>query len=153
VRKQTGESWKFVKRLISSGKVFVEGKVVLDEGYRPSPSDTIEIRNNAKAPKRAGFEVQIVFQDSHLVVIDKPSGVSSVPYDEGERGTALDLLRAAWRARGEEATGPIHVVHRIDKDTSGLLMFARRPRQAVSRTQYGQAVFLRCERQGRASEN
>ncbi len=114
-----------MKRLISSGKVFVAGEVVLDEGYRPSPGETIEIRQNAKAPKRGRFEVQIVFQDSHVVVIDKPSGVSSVPYDEGERGTAMDLLRAAWRARSEEATGPIHVVHRIDKDTSGLLMFAR----------------------------
>jgi 23S rRNA pseudouridine1911/1915/1917 synthase len=131
VREQTGESWKSVKRLISSGKVFVEGKVVLDEGYRPSPSASIEIRQNAKAPKRNRFEVQIVFQDNHVVVIDKPSGVSSVPYDADERGTAMDLLRAAWRARGEEATGPIHVVHRIDKDTSGLLMFARSKRAEI----------------------
>lgn len=125
VRQQTGESWKTVKKLISSGKVFVDGSVALDAGYRPSEGQVIDIRHNAKAPKRTGFEVKIVFQDAHLVVIDKPSGVSSVPYEPSERDTAMDLIRAAWRARKEPATGPIQVVHRIDKDTSGLLMFAR----------------------------
>lgn len=125
LREQTGESWKHVKRLISSGKVFVDGSPVLDAGFRAAPNATIEIRANAKKPKRNAFEVQIVFQDKHLVVIDKPSGVSSVPYHGDERDTAMDLLRSAWRARGEDATGPIIVVHRIDKDTSGLLMFAR----------------------------
>lgn len=128
VREQTGESWNAVKRLISSGKVFVDGKAVLDAGYRPGPGESIEIRQNARTPKRGRFEVQIVFQDKHLVVIDKPSGVSSVPYQADERGTAMDLLREAWRARGEGATGPVIVVHRIDKDTSGLLLFARSKR-------------------------
>jgi len=124
VREQTGESWKLVKRLISTGKVFVDGKVVIDAGARPLAGAVIEIRQNAKKPRRNAFEVKIVFQDTHLVVIDKPSGVSSVPYSPEERDTAMDLLRAAWRLRGETANRPIHVVHRIDKDTSGLLMFA-----------------------------
>ncbi len=125
VREQTGESWKTVKRLITTGKVFVNGKVVLDAGNRPSATASIEVRHNAKKPKRSAFEVKIVYQDNHLIVIDKPSGVSSVPYKPEERDTAMDLIRSAWRARGEEANGPLIVVHRIDKDTSGLLVFAR----------------------------
>ncbi|MCP4447069.1 MAG: RluA family pseudouridine synthase [Myxococcales bacterium] len=125
VREQTGESWKTVKRLVSTGKVFVDGRAELDAGVRPPVGASIEIRNNAKKPKRGKFEVQIVYQDAHLVVIDKPSGVSSVPYSPEERDTAMDLVRAAWRTRREEANGPLIVVHRIDKDTSGLLMFAR----------------------------
>lgn len=125
VREMTGESWKTVKRLISTGKVFVDDAPVLDAGLRPSASATIEVRQNAKKPKRNAFEVQIVYQDNHLIVIDKPSGVSSVPYNAEERDTAMDLVRSAWRSRGEEANGPLIVVHRIDKDTSGLLMFAR----------------------------
>lgn len=125
VRDKTGLAWKATKALISSGKIFVDGEVCCDAGYRPGASQSIEIHHNAKTPKRDRFEVKIVFQDKHMVVIDKPSGVSSVPYTPDERGTAMDLLREAWRLRGEKATGPIHVVHRIDKDTSGLLMFAR----------------------------
>jgi 23S rRNA pseudouridine1911/1915/1917 synthase len=68
----------------------------------------------------------IVFEDAHVVVIDKPAGVSSVPYEKRESGTAMDLVREAWRAEGRRASHvPLHVVHRIDKDTSGLLAFAK----------------------------
>lgn len=128
VREDTGEPWNTVKKLIATGKVFVDNKPVLDAGFRPGPEQTIEIRERAKKPKRNHFEIKIVYQDKHLVLIDKPSGVSSVPYNTDERDTAMDLVRAAWRARGEIATGPLIVVHRIDKDTSGLLVFARSKR-------------------------
>jgi 23S rRNA pseudouridine1911/1915/1917 synthase len=70
--------------------------------------------------------VRIVFEDPHLVVIDKPEGVSSVPYERKESGTALDLVRDVWRRQGRRATvTPLYIVHRLDKDTSGLLCFAK----------------------------
>jgi 23S rRNA pseudouridine1911/1915/1917 synthase len=60
------------------------------------------------------------------VVVEKPSGDSSVPYERKESGTAMDLVRAVWRHAGKRATTtPLYVVHRIDKDTSGLLCFAK----------------------------
>jgi 23S rRNA pseudouridine1911/1915/1917 synthase len=68
----------------------------------------------------------MVFEDAHLVVIEKPAGVSSVPYERKETGTALDLIRASWRAQKRAATvTPLYTVHRIDKETSGLLCFAK----------------------------
>jgi 23S rRNA pseudouridine1911/1915/1917 synthase len=75
-------------------------------------------------PTPKGF--RIVFEDAHIVVVDKPPGISSVPYERKETGTAMDLIRAVWRRRGKRATAtPLYIVHRIDKDTSGLLCFAR----------------------------
>ena len=72
----------------------------------------------------AGF--RIVLEDAHVVIIEKPSGISSVPYERKETGTAMDLIRAAWRRAGKRATvTPLYIVHRIDKDTSGLLCFAK----------------------------
>src|SRR6202008_3801281 len=54
---------------------------------------------------------------------------SSVPYEDRESGTAMDLIRGAWRRRGTDATSvPLHVVHRIDRATSGLLAFAKTKR-------------------------
>jgi 23S rRNA pseudouridine1911/1915/1917 synthase len=68
----------------------------------------------------------IVYEDAHVVVIDKPAGVSSVPYEKREQGTAMDAIRAAWRHAGRRATTtPLFIVHRIDKETSGLLAFAK----------------------------
>ena len=75
-------------------------------------------------PPTPGFA--LVHEDPHLVVIEKPAGVSSVPFERKDAGTALDLVREAWRRQGRRATvTPLYTVHRIDKETSGLLCFAK----------------------------
>jgi len=116
--------WSELKRWIATGKVFVDGTVVDDEGARVAAGQEVEVR--MAAPRRAAQSVRIVFEDARLVVIDKPAGVSSVPYETHEQGTALDLVRDAWRRQGRPATAqPLFVVHRIDKETSGLLVYAK----------------------------
>jgi 23S rRNA pseudouridine1911/1915/1917 synthase len=121
-----GRPWKQVKDLIATGKVFVGGVRVTDDGHRVHTGDFVALRVRAPRPRDARAEVRIVFEDSQVVVIDKPAGVSSVPYERGETGTALDLIRDAWRRQRRPATDQaLHVVHRIDKDTSGLLCFAK----------------------------
>ena len=80
-----------------------------------------------------------MYDDAHVVVIDKPAGINSVPYEERETGTAMDLIRGAWRRRGIAAPSiPLHVVHRIDRATSGLLAFAK-----SKRAEMGLATQLR----------
>jgi 23S rRNA pseudouridine1911/1915/1917 synthase len=94
---------------------------------------------HAPRPRDPRREVRIVFEDPQLVVIDKPSGISSVPYEAHDQGTALDLVREAWRRMGRPATQvALHVVHRIDKDTSGLLVFAK-----TKKAERGLAMQLR----------
>jgi 23S rRNA pseudouridine1911/1915/1917 synthase len=68
----------------------------------------------------------IVYEDRHLVVVEKPAGVSSVPYEKGERATLMDAVRSEWKRRGlPPAARVLRVVHRLDKDSSGLLVYAR----------------------------
>jgi 23S rRNA pseudouridine1911/1915/1917 synthase len=120
-----GEPWAKVKRWIASGKVFIDGKVETGEGTRLRAGQVVELRMAAAGP-RPDKEARLVHEDSSVVVIDKPVGISSVPYDEKETNTAMDLIRDAWRRMGRPATStPLHVVHRIDKDTSGLIVFAK----------------------------
>jgi 23S rRNA pseudouridine1911/1915/1917 synthase len=120
-------SWNDLRKLIESGKVSVGGEVTLDPALRLRGDEAITWRLSAPDPRRSsGPAVRIVHEDLHLLVIDKPEGVSSVPYERKESGTALDLIRDAWRRQGRRATvTPLYVVHRIDKDTSGLLCFAK----------------------------
>ena len=125
VKREHGVASAQAKKWIASGKISVDGRVVLDAGHRAPEGARVELHMRAPRPRERSKEVQIVYQDRHLVVIDKPSGMSSVPYEPGDRETALDAVRSAWRRRGEPATEhALHVVHRIDKDTSGLLLFA-----------------------------
>jgi 23S rRNA pseudouridine1911/1915/1917 synthase len=101
--------------------------VTLDPALRLRGDEAITWRLSAPDPRRgSGPAVRIVHEDLHLLVIDKPEGVASVPYERKDAGTALDLIRDAWRRQGRKATvTPLYVVHRIDKDTSGLLCFAK----------------------------
>lgn len=123
--------WSRVRALVETGKVQVDGATVDDPGFVLGAAQTVELRMNA--PRGSGTRrldaSAIAYVDAHVVVVRKPPGVSTVPYEEGERDTLRDLVRA-WlnrtaKSRGDRATGDLGVVHRIDKETSGLLVFTR----------------------------
>ncbi|HEX3696021.1 MAG TPA: RluA family pseudouridine synthase [Polyangia bacterium] len=121
-----GRSWADVRRLCESGKVLLDGERALDAATRIADGQRVEIRMAAPRPRPEIPDFSVVFEDPHLLVIEKPAGISSVPFDRKETGTAMDLIREAWRRAGRKATAaPIYIVHRLDKDTSGLLCFAR----------------------------
>ena len=128
LRGHTGAPWSKVKRWIATGKVFIDGEREGDAGRRLGAGAEVALRMSA--PRREGPpELRIVFEDAHVVVVDKPAGVSTVPYEPKERGTAIDLLRDAWRRK--QRARPDHsvmIVHRLDKATSGLVVFAKSKR-------------------------
>ena len=114
------------KRHIETGKVFVDGACITEVAHRLVVGQEVDLRINAPKPFDATREGVLVYDDAHVVVIDKPTDVNSVPYEDEKSGTAMDLIRGAWRRQGKAATSvPLHVVHRIDRATSGLLMFAK----------------------------
>jgi 23S rRNA pseudouridine1911/1915/1917 synthase len=82
-----------------------------------------------RAPKlRAGAlpDSAIAYLDRDVVVVDKPVGMLSIPYDPGDKDTLVDCTRALLRRMGGRGVRPeLGVVHRLDKDTSGLMVFAR----------------------------
>ena len=122
----TGQSWSAVRRLCETGKVRVDGGLVLDPATRVPPGADVTIDMAAPRPREEVAGFRVVFEDAHLIVIEKPAGITSVPYERKETGTALDLIRAHWRARKRRATAtPLYTVHRLDKETSGLLCFAK----------------------------
>lgn len=139
VKARAGVPWSVARRHVTSGKVFVDGARVTAIDHRLAAGQRIELRLRAPRPRDPAREGVLAYDDAHVVVIDKPAGVSSVPYEDREPGTAMDLIRGAWRRLGKPATEvPLHVVHRIDRATSGLLMFAK-----SKRAEQGLAAQLR----------
>ncbi len=132
-------AWSVAKRHVTTGKVFVDGERVTAVDHRLAVGQQVELRMAAPRPRDPEREGVLVYDDAHVVVIDQPAGISSVPYEERETGTAMDLIRGAWRRMGKPATSvPLHVVHRIDRATSGLLAFAK-----TKRAEIGLAAQLR----------
>jgi 23S rRNA pseudouridine1911/1915/1917 synthase len=71
-------------------------------------------------------DAAIVHVDADVVVVNKPAGLLSVPFDEGDRDTLIDITRAALRKKGARTGGgELGAVQRLDVDTTGLMVFAR----------------------------
>src|SRR5688572_1535575 len=121
-----GKSWNDARKLVTSGKVSVDGQRVLEPTLRLKAGARVELRMNAPKPRaQSALESSaIVHVDSQLVVVRKPAGISTVPYDENETGTLDELVQALLKRRGG-TEAPLGVFHRLDKDTSGLLVFSR----------------------------
>jgi 23S rRNA pseudouridine1911/1915/1917 synthase len=127
VREQTGAAWSRARELCTEGRVTVNGERCLDPASRVPPGAVVIV--DERAPKLitgALPESAIAYFDRDVVVVDKPSGMLSVPYERGDKDTLADRTRALLRrmhARGFEPG--LGVVQRLDKDTSGLMVFAR----------------------------
>jgi 23S rRNA pseudouridine1911/1915/1917 synthase len=124
-------SWAAARALVETGKVFYNGRPCLDPQGRVREGDTIEVRPNAPRPSAHGRlePADFVYVDRQVAVVRKPAGMNTVPYEPGERGTLDEAVRVALdqraRGRGGPAQGWIGVVHRLDRNTTGLLVFAR----------------------------
>jgi 23S rRNA pseudouridine1911/1915/1917 synthase len=110
------------QRLIDSGAVTVEGRP-RSKGFRPSAGERIVLEQPPEAapePTRLPFEV--VLEDDELLVVDKPAGVVVHPAPGTHGPTLADALRDRAEGGPEERRG---IVHRLDKDTSGLMVVAK----------------------------
>jgi 23S rRNA pseudouridine1911/1915/1917 synthase len=127
VREQTGVAWSRARGLCTEGRVTVNGQRCLDPASRVSPGAVVVV--DERVPKlRTGplAESAIVFSDRDVVVVDKPVGMLSVADEPGNKDTLADHTRTLLRSIGGRGVdAKLCVVHRLDKDTSGLMVFAR----------------------------
>lgn len=154
-----GKSWSDVRRLLSSRHVTVSGNLCLDEGRRLKEEEVVKLLAHPAAVPPKEDDVRIRFLDAHLVVIEKPAGMTTLRHpdernwpkrrrqlqptldellpriiekrEQGARrgkGPAPRAGRYPAKQRPPVRPGPprrLRAVHRIDRETSGLMIFAR----------------------------
>jgi len=110
--RRTLQSW------LKNSRFRINGKPIRQENLLLTDGQVIECKDTFKPPKVPG--IKILYEDRYFIVIDKPLGLLSVPLDEGKlRRDALSLLREHCKM------DQIFAVHRIDRETSGILLFAK----------------------------
>jgi 23S rRNA pseudouridine1911/1915/1917 synthase len=141
-----GESWTRVRQLLKTRQVMVNGNLCLDEGRRLKPGDVVKVLDHPQAPVPREEDVRIRHVDEHLLVVEKPAGMTTLRHAEERSWPArrkqlqptLDdvLPRLLQRqqgggprkAGGRKSPPPrVRAVHRLDRDTSGVMVFARTP--------------------------
>ena len=127
VRERTGVSWSRARSLCTEGRVTVDGQRCLDPATRIAPDAAVAIDQHG--PKREAGPLAkdaIVYHDRDLVVVDKPAGMLSVADEPGNKDTLAEYTRTLLRRMGGGGKDAgLGVVHRLDRDTSGLMVFAR----------------------------
>lgn len=129
----TGCSRSEATELVRSGGVRVGGAVVLKGAHRVEEGDVVELaadpRRREEPPgPEVGVGVEVVYEDDQVVVVDKPPGLVVHPAPGNQGGTLVNGLLARYpelAAIGEP--GRPGIVHRLDRQTSGLLVVARTP--------------------------
>ncbi|MBK6864353.1 MAG: RluA family pseudouridine synthase [Ideonella sp.] len=113
--------------LIADGHVRLDGTVVTLPARKVQAGQTLAVELVATAESRAfrpeAIALQVLFEDEHLMVIDKPAGLVVHPAAGNWQGTLLNAL-LAWHAAAA-ALPRAGIVHRLDKDTSGLMVVGK----------------------------
>ena len=120
VQEETGYTRTKLKSLLKNDCFSVNNVVTSQFNYPLAEGDIIQIK---AFNERFGLAFDIVYEDDKIIVIDKPSGLLSVPFPGENYLTAYDLVNDYISVLKPNAL--VHTVHRLDRETSGVLMFAK----------------------------
>ncbi len=118
-----------LQKLIEDGSVMVNGKTVTKSGYKLEPDDTVSLTISEPIPTTVEAEdipLDILFENDHVLIVNKPAGMVVHPSFGHQSGTLINaVLGHAPEMIGIAGEGRPGVVHRLDKDTSGIILLAK----------------------------
>ena len=119
------QSRNSVKSLLSNHRVSVDGAPISQFNFKLYKGDTVII---SKTPihKKTRSNLPIIYENDEIIVINKPSGLLSIASDKEKGSTAYRMLTDYVQQKDKH--NRIFVVHRLDEDTSGVLMVAKNPK-------------------------
>lgn len=124
-----GKNRNNVKSLLTNKQVTVNGMVVSQYNHKLKPGDKLKVGGERMAPSTSKSSAQsfrgfsIVYEDEYLIVIDKHAGVLSIATQSEKNYTAYSFL--SKHVKIEDPKNKIYIVHRLDRETSGLMIFAK----------------------------
>lgn len=112
---------KRVKQYLTHGSIYVNNNRVKQYNYHLVPGMNIMIDTDSKGKKTLPFE--ILFEDDHIIVVNKPSGLLTIATAKEKDRTLYHIVREYLVSKDKYAK--VFIVHRLDKDTSGIVVFAK----------------------------
>ena len=112
---------KRVKQYLTHGSIYVNNSKVTKYDYKLIKGMNIIIDTNAKNKLELPFE--IVFEDDHIIVVNKPSGLLTIATNKEKEKTLYHIVREYLLSKDKFAK--VFIVHRLDKDTSGIVVLAK----------------------------
>lgn len=132
-----------IKQLLRTRRVQVNGAIITRGDQALNVGDEVTILSQAGTTTLHHPKLSLVYEDDYLLVVNKKQGLLTVPTNpDSSETTALSILKAY--VRKQHPRNNVFVVHRLDRETSGLLVFAKTPQlQEYMRTYWRQLVTKR----------
>lgn len=118
-----GKSRNKIKSLLSNKQVLVDGKPISQFNHPLIPGQKVEINKNRTKTVENVSGVSIIYEDQDIIVIDKQAGLLSISTEKEKRSTAYSLL--SEHVKRQDKSNKIFIVHRLDRETSGIMLFAK----------------------------
>ncbi len=112
---------KRIKQYLTHGAIFVNNNRTTKYNYKLVPGMNIVIDTDNKNKKTLPFD--ILFEDDHIIVVNKPSGLLTIATNKEKDKTLYHIVREYLVSKDRNAR--IFIVHRLDKDTSGIVVLAK----------------------------
>ncbi|NBS86562.1 MAG: RluA family pseudouridine synthase [Verrucomicrobia bacterium] len=132
------EKKKQIRTWLKFQSVAVNGRPVSQFNHPLSVGDTVSIRSDRFAAPKTSLPsgIQIFFEDAHLLVISKPENLLSIASEAEPEKTAYFQLTEYVRQAHPRSKQRVWIVHRLDRETSGLMVFAKTPetKESLQRT-------------------
>lgn len=121
--KMGGMSRNSIKSLLSHRQVMVNEKITTQFNLALQAGDLVTISNTRGNTELSHPKLKIIFEDQYLIVVEKKEGLLTVTTGKSDETTAFSILKNHLRRSSPE--NKIYVVHRLDRETSGIIMFAK----------------------------
>ena len=121
--KMGGMKRNSVKSLLAHRQVMVNGKVTTLFNQALKPGDVVEVKSSRGNIELTHPKLRIIFEDNELIVVEKKEGLLTVSTGRREETTAFSILKN--HVKKSSPTNRIYIVHRLDRETSGVLVFAK----------------------------
>lgn len=112
-----------IKTLLANKQVLVDGVPVKQFNHPLVEGQVVQVNRDRIPPEKKYRGLTIVYEDHHIIVIDKHAGLLSIATDRETESTAYHMLSVHVKEQHDD--NRIFVVHRLDRDTSGLMIFAK----------------------------
>lgn len=121
IKKLARLSRSFIQKKIKEGKILVNNQIK-SSGYVIKEGDIVEVDLKKENIKKEKIDLNIIFEDKDIIVIDKPKDLIVYPVSGKEKNSVFDILKPKINIKGEVRAG---IVHRLDRETTGLMVVAK----------------------------
>ena len=112
---------KRIKQYLTHGAIYVNNNKTTKYNYKVVPGMRIVIDTDSKGKAELPFD--ILFEDDHIIVVNKPSGLLTIATEKEKEKTLYHIVREYLVSKNKNAK--VFIVHRLDKDTSGIVVLAK----------------------------